>query len=64
MAAWRAAYRGMLPPDYLAQLSIDQLRWRWHATITDMRAVERVIVAMEGDDVLGFAYVREPRRPC
>jgi ribosomal protein S18 acetylase RimI-like enzyme len=55
--AWRAAYVGMVPADYLASLSVDQRETMWRATVE--RGAPRVLVARIAADVVGWiAYGR------
>ena len=50
--AWRAAYVGMVPADYLASLSVDQRETMWRATVE--RGEPRVLVARTAGDVVGW----------
>jgi GNAT superfamily N-acetyltransferase len=56
--AWRAAYRGVLPSDALAELTPERLAGTWHESIarppTDRHAV---MVATAGGTVVGFVAV-------
>lgn len=55
--AWRAAYVGMVPSDYLAALSVDQGETSWRAAVE--RGTPRVLVARTAGDVVGWvAYGR------
>ena len=53
VAAWRAAYRGLLPDDVLDQLSVDDSEARWTERIA--RPWGHVLVAERPDGVVGFA---------
>lgn len=61
VAAWRNAYPGILPADYLANLSAEREAAGYSATI---RAGEGVFVATTGTPgrVIGFASARRARR--
>jgi ribosomal protein S18 acetylase RimI-like enzyme len=55
--AWRAAYVGMVPSDYLAALSIDQRESMWRTAVE--RGTPRVLVARTAADLVGWvAYGR------
>jgi ribosomal protein S18 acetylase RimI-like enzyme len=55
--AWRAAYDGIVPSDYLAALSVDQRETMWCTAVE--RGTPRVLVArMDGDVVGWIAYGR------
>ncbi len=56
VASWRAAYRGLLPDDYLASLSVEELVHRWTG-ILDAPAAGHVVVADTGAGPVGFAQV-------
>src|SRR5262247_3939953 len=51
VAAWRAAYRGLMPADYLAALDADRARARWEQWLRTRCAV--VVVEADGE-VVGF----------
>jgi GNAT superfamily N-acetyltransferase len=57
VAAWREAYRGIIPDSVLSGLSLEQRRSRWEATIARMCPPESVLVALDGGNLVGFAYV-------
>ena len=54
--SWQAAYRGLLPQQYLDGLSVSERtdRWRDRLTATDW-SKSGVVVAVPGPDLLGFA---------
>jgi ribosomal protein S18 acetylase RimI-like enzyme len=57
VASWRAAYRGLLADEALAQLSIDEREQMWRKALSDEDALldERSIkIAVADDAVLGF----------
>lgn len=61
VASWQKAYRGAFPDEYL-----DGLDWRdwldgWRLRVEDLALT--VLVAVEGDRVLGFASAGPPRDP-
>lgn len=53
VAAWRAAYRGLLPQGYLDELSTAARKAQWIQALADP-AIE-VLVARDGPALLGFA---------
>lgn len=62
VAAWRAAYRGMMPDDFLDALSEEGRAKRWRerlATKSEGRRV--VVVATEEDAIVAFAGVGPAR---
>lgn len=55
--AWRVAYDGIVPSEYLAGLSVDQREALWRAAVE--RGTPRVLVAKTNEDVVGWiAYGR------
>ena len=55
--AWRVAYDGMFPSDYLAALSVDQREAMWRTAVE--RGTPRVLVARTDEGVAGWiAYGR------
>jgi ribosomal protein S18 acetylase RimI-like enzyme len=55
--AWRVAYDGIVPSDYLAALSVDQRETAWRTAVE--RGTPSVLVARTGEDVVGWiAYGR------
>ena len=53
VSAWRAAYRGMIPDEYLASLSVEQRMGRWSTAIS-APGLAKVAVAHVNDEILGF----------
>ncbi|HZE59355.1 MAG TPA: GNAT family N-acetyltransferase [Burkholderiales bacterium] len=53
VAAWRAAYRGMIPDEYLASLSVEERTQRWSKAIS-APGPAKVAVAHVQDETLGF----------
>jgi ribosomal protein S18 acetylase RimI-like enzyme len=66
LAAWRAAYRGLLPDDFLASLDYGVSTRRWMAALTEAAAVRstvRHLVAQDGGGaVAGMCTVGAPRQ--
>ncbi len=58
VGAWRSAYAGLLPADYLANLSTVRHAAQHHAGISAGRGV---LVADAGDRIVGFCTVGRPR---
>lgn len=50
---WQAAYRDLMPADYLAELSVDRRSANWRHSIGLGR--DRILVARDGQRVLGFS---------
>ncbi|MGH2551618.1 MAG: GNAT family N-acetyltransferase, partial [Thermomicrobiales bacterium] len=50
---WQSAYRGLMPDDLLASLSIEQRTERWQSTIPNSRV--GTSVAIVDDALVGFA---------
>jgi GNAT superfamily N-acetyltransferase len=55
--SWQAAYRGQVPDDILAGLSVDRRAEMWESIIAARRRGESVLVAEGDTGVLGFAHV-------
>lgn len=58
--SWQAAYRGLLPDDYLSQLRPEDRAKRYDFASTDP-AQPKTILATEGDTILGFATTSPSR---
>jgi ribosomal protein S18 acetylase RimI-like enzyme len=55
--AWRVAYAGIVPSEYLAALSVDQREAMWRTAVE--RGTPKVLVAKANEDVVGWiAYGR------
>jgi ribosomal protein S18 acetylase RimI-like enzyme len=52
VASWRAAYAEILPPDYLAGLSVDRREASWRQVLAEARS--ELLLARRGDAVVGF----------
>ena len=62
--AWRAAYAGVMPADFLAALTIEEREAMWRRSLSEpeLAPAERVIlVAAEGAQVLGFCAAGHAR---
>ena len=62
--AWRAAYAGVMPADFLASLTVEEREAMWRRSVTEpeLAPAERVIlVAADGDQVLGFCAAGHAR---
>jgi len=53
VAAWKAAYRGLLPDNTLDQLSVDDSEARWKERLAG--AWGKILVAEQKDRIIGFA---------
>lgn len=58
--AWQAAYRGLMPDDYLDGLRPEDRAQRYDFATTDA-ARPRTLVAVEADEILGFATISPSR---
>jgi len=59
VASWKAAYRGMMPDEYLDKLSIDDRLPGWQRILGSKQPSGTVIVVIEDDGVVrGFASCR------
>ncbi|HUN72395.1 MAG TPA: GNAT family N-acetyltransferase [Steroidobacteraceae bacterium] len=58
--AWQAAYRGLMPEDYLAGLRAEDRAQRYDFANRDP-ARPRTVVAVEADTILGFATISPAR---
>lgn len=52
VASWRWAYEGLLPDEYLEQLSVDDREAMWRETLPT--SAGRVIVAEDAGEIVGF----------
>ena len=62
--AWRAAYEGVMPAEFLAALTIAEREAMWRRSVTEpeLAPAERVIlVAVDGPQVLGFCTAGHAR---
>ena len=55
VASWRAAYRGLLPDDYLERLSVDEREVQRREHLDDPSGEWGTLVAEEDGHVVGFA---------
>ncbi|WP_158884964.1 GNAT family N-acetyltransferase [Amycolatopsis anabasis] len=62
--SWRAAYRGLLPDDVLAGLSIADREQFWSEVLTARPPHTRAIVATIADAIVGFAATGPPLVPA
>jgi GNAT superfamily N-acetyltransferase len=63
-ASWRAAYRGLLPDDVLAGLSIPDRERFWSEALTARAPRTSAVVATIAGDVVGFAATGPPLVPA
>ena len=52
---WRTTYKGIIPDDTLANLSYERREAFWHEAIINDDAPQRVFVAEEDEQIVGFA---------
>jgi len=62
--SWRAAYRGLLPDDVLAGLSIPERERYWSDALTARPPRTGMVVATIADAVVGFAATGPPLVPA
>jgi len=48
VAAWRAAYRGLMPDDYLASLSVDERAKMWHDALGRPSPTQLALAEIDG----------------
>ena len=58
---WQVAYRGLMPPEVLDGLSVEQREEMWRQVLTG-KEDPTVYVALEGRAVVGFCAVAAPSR--
>jgi len=61
-ASWRAAYRGLVPERRLGAGLENDREWRWRVALAGMTARDVVLVAEDGERLLGFIAVWADRR--
>lgn len=59
--AWQAAYRGLLPQDYLDALAPQQRVRLWRRTLDGSEWPRRGVLVAEDDEVVGFACIGPSR---
>jgi ribosomal protein S18 acetylase RimI-like enzyme len=57
VVSWQVGYRGLLPEEMLAGLSVAELEQRWTAGLRAGGARVSTLVACRGDDVVGYSTV-------
>lgn len=55
VAAWRAAYRGLMPDEYLASLRVEERHDRWSRALS-RPGPHKLAVAELGEKVAGFCF--------
>jgi GNAT superfamily N-acetyltransferase len=63
VAAWRSAYPGILPDDYLARLSPTRMALQYRATIASGSTVMVAASRGQGPRIVGFTTAGPPRTP-
>jgi GNAT superfamily N-acetyltransferase len=61
VAGWQAGYAGLLPAQYLAELSVEQRAERWRIILTDALGAGTTLVAELDGAITGFATVGPSR---
>ena len=54
--SWRSTYRGLVPDDYLAGLSVERRADVWRRLIAEAGADRGVLVLEDDGDVIGFCH--------
>ena len=62
--SWRVAYRGLLPDDVLAGLSVSEREQFWSGALSSPPPHTRMVVATVADSVVGFAATGPPLVPA
>ncbi|TWE28625.1 GNAT family N-acetyltransferase [Prauserella muralis] len=62
--SWRAAYRGLLPDEVLAGLSVSDREQSWSDVLTTRPPRTRAVVATIADTIVGFAATGPPLVPA
>ena len=62
--SWRTAYRGLLPDDVLAGLSVHDREQLWSDTLTARPSRTCAVVATVAGDIVGFAATGPPLVPA
>lgn len=60
VASWQVAYRGLLPDEVLAGLSVPDRERFWRDALTAPQPRTRTVLALAGGTVLGFAATGPP----
>jgi GNAT superfamily N-acetyltransferase len=63
VVSWRAAYRGLIPDEVLAGLSVPDRERFWLDALTRPQPRSRTVLATTGPTVLGFASTGPPLNP-
>ncbi len=63
VAAWRSAYPGILPDEYLARLSPTRMALQYRATIASGATVMVAASKGQGPRIVGFTTAGPPRTP-
>ena len=59
--AWRSAYRGQMPDAYLDALSVQDRVDVWRRLLADTTASIAILVLVDGEQPIGFAYCTAQR---
>jgi ribosomal protein S18 acetylase RimI-like enzyme len=62
VGAWKAAYRGIVPDDFLDSLSIEQRSDAWRQILSE-GSPENVLVAQTADSIVGWISAAASRDP-
>ena len=61
VATWQAAYKDLMPEDYLAKMTVDKRQAYWREAIE--YSEPQVLVATDGDAIVGFVGFDRSRDP-
>ena len=56
--SWRAAYKGVLPDDYLGNAAKADRAEHWRRAVASMRARDMLLTASAGDRLAGFLFAQ------
>lgn len=54
VAAWRSAYRGILPDDLLANLAVEERASTWRRVLSSSDSQTKLLIALVADEIVGF----------
>lgn len=63
MISWQAAYRGIVPDDYLDAMTADETVERWRAAAGGNIAGTEILVCADANEIVGFASYGAARPP-
>jgi GNAT superfamily N-acetyltransferase len=61
--AWREAYRGIVPDEFLAQLSVERREAQWRSFLGKPQPGDCLHIALDGERIVGFVNAGRSRSP-